>query len=513
MSEVYKQYLDQQNAVVVSSLLDCSPFLKNYFGIEDGEIWIYNSDLHALFDCASFKYLYFNIIEKLDHIKSIKLVISKKCIEGDHIYWGRMSYHLGLLSEMRSRIKFIILDDAKAEIKYTETPKERVEHFVSNECFTFYTRKDDDINPLNKEAIIVQRAFVPMEYDLSAKDLRIVLVASDQTVRQSPLHIYMAEDIREYFQNIFLKIDKKKWTNLYEVAKARAKKTNDHYKDCTANDYEKIINIVNNRWYKPIESSDTVVVFVHGMQSNSAKGWYNQEKDIFWPELVCRDPVFKCPSVYLGGYYTEKDSRKYCIDDCSAELLSSLENSSLNNAPLNKNNILFVCHSLGGVVVRHLLVNNYEKFVNKKVGLVLLASPSLGSTLAIRVQRMIAWLSKNKIKKALTWKNDELVQLHHSFKELIGSRNDNEKTSNLNISGCEGYENEPTKIWRYWCKVFLVTHESAVQYYFGESWAKYIPRTNHFSIAKPDSIEHPSHQFLSSFWVNSFQKNKAGKSK
>jgi predicted alpha/beta hydrolase family esterase len=57
-------------------------------------------------------------------------------------------------------------------------------------------------------------------------------------------------------------------------------------------------------------------------------------------------------------------------------------------------NIVFVAHSLGGVVVRYLLNSNREEFVKKNVGVLLYASPSFGSKQADRIALFNEILSK-----------------------------------------------------------------------------------------------------------------------
>ena len=87
----------------------------------------------------------------------------------------------------------------------------------------------------------------------------------------------------------------------------------------------------------------------------------------------------------------------------------------------NKGNIVFVCHSLGGVVVRYLLEVNETKFAEKDIGLVMIASPSYGSTWANRLE----WLAKiynQQLGIQLAWGSWSLRDLEHSPSERTEAR-------------------------------------------------------------------------------------------
>ena len=60
----------------------------------------------------------------------------------------------------------------------------------------------------------------------------------------------------------------------------------------------------NNFWYvRP--QSDVVVVFLHGIFSNSRSCWLYKgsrtTKPVFWPDLVRTDKRLGEPSIYLAG--------------------------------------------------------------------------------------------------------------------------------------------------------------------------------------------------------------------
>ena len=255
----------------------------------------------------------------------------------------------------------------------------------------------------------------------------------------------------------------------------------------------------NNSWYK-LNTSDTVIVFVHGIFSNSKECWTTTDATPkYWPQLLSEDRRFENPSVYLGGYFTSTSSGIYRIPDAAAELLSSLRNKSFKGEPavLSKKGIVFVAHSTGGLVVRYMLERNATLFQDKAVGLVLLASPSRGSEWADRLK----WLRKlfgNRMAGQLSTDNDLISDLDSRFADFVSNRRIR------NLVGIDAFEN------RFIIPGFPFNAEHIVDAstsasYFGAY--RVLPNTDHFSIAKPTSATHPSHQLLWDFYDNRFRAN------
>src|SRR5258706_4267286 len=138
----------------------------------------------------------------------------------------------------------------------------------------------------------------------------------------------------------------------------------------------------NNVWYRPTDGP-TVIVFVHGFLSDSRSCWMSgpvgpKRQTVYWPELVASDSTFGDVGIYLGGYYTEIDSGVYGIAQAADDLFRALTLKTANEpvVPYDKANLIFVCHSMGGVIVRQMLVAHQAAFREKHIGLVLIASPS-----------------------------------------------------------------------------------------------------------------------------------------
>ncbi len=251
----------------------------------------------------------------------------------------------------------------------------------------------------------------------------------------------------------------------------------------------------NNVWYEK-NGSDTVLVFVHGFLSDSRQAWTyidskNRMKSAYWPELIKNDPRLEDPSIFLGGYFTAVDAGPYDTRQAVIELREGLKREGV----LEKPKIIFIAHSTGGNVTRFLIVHNQELFRGKQIGLVLYACPSAGTAWANRFDFFIE-LYGNKLANDLQEDSVRLGDLDKDFKNLLDNQNSDPDA--VKIVGAEAVENFFI-IHRPWLpdKTKVIPENSASRY-FGES--RYLPQTSHFSIASPDNIKHPSHQFLVDFY-------------
>jgi pimeloyl-ACP methyl ester carboxylesterase len=254
----------------------------------------------------------------------------------------------------------------------------------------------------------------------------------------------------------------------------------------------------NNLWFH-YNASDAVLVFLHGVLSDSRGCWlYNDkthpEKNCYWPDLIESDRRFNGISIYLAGYYTAPDSGPYEIRNCADEVFAALKRQDIDGHPpvLEKQRITFVCHSMGGIVARYLLEANQHEFREKRVGLVLIASPSYGSKLANSLDNLITFFN-HKQSIQLQWGNWSLKDLDDRFREL------KDKKRIPSLSGIELYENHFIVHYK-WLPIFarkLVVSKESAGRYFGA--AKQLPKTDHFSSCKPREKADLVHQYLFDF--------------
>ena len=274
----------------------------------------------------------------------------------------------------------------------------------------------------------------------------------------------------------------------------------------------------NNVWYQ-YNDSDTVFIFVHGIFSNSRNCWYykkkwnrtknllarvpftnfNFEENAFWPKLIKDDPNFCNPSIFLGGFYTKYiNTGEYKIRDAAADLYRNISIKVNGANPVkSKKKIVFVTHSTGGIVVRHMLTRHPEEFSNSNILLLLIASPSLGAADANRLE----WMAKKANQQMgleLQVDHPYLDQLDRDFKDLVHGKDGNK------LFGAEAMENHfiVPLMWLFRKKI-LVEERSAGRYFGSPTM---LANTNHFSSVKPNDETHPSYVFLKYHW-DEFQKS------
>ncbi len=264
-------------------------------------------------------------------------------------------------------------------------------------------------------------------------------------------------------------------------------------------DWEDLDERPHGDWYE-LNDSDTVIVFVHGLHSSKKRAWFfegrtKQSKDVFWPDLVrsANSGIGKA-SIFLVNYYTGIDAGLYDIGHCVTSIFNQIEMKygDINKSIFDFNRIIFVCHSMGGIIIRSILCKNWDKFTEKQVGLLLIASPSRGSEMANKFA-YIESIFGHRQAQQLQSSSEFLAMLHKDFKDLI-----NDKKIPL-LTGKETCENKfyiKGKI-PWFNKAVVVSEESAGQY-FGR--VEMIPDTDHASIAKPDSVKHQTHIILQQFW-------------
>ncbi len=177
-----------------------------------------------------------------------------------------------------------------------------------------------------------------------------------------------------------------------------------------------------NIWYRTADSTDLAIVFVHGRNSGPRECWEAPTKPcaIYWPWLAATEPALALWSVFLARY-NATDGGKRGITACAEELYTHLRSES--PSPLDSRALVLVCHSLGGAVVRDLLVNHYEEFRDKHIHLMLLASPSLGAGFPKRLARFViavqSLVKNRRLSAELAVNTSVLEQLDKQFWRLL----------------------------------------------------------------------------------------------
>jgi hypothetical protein len=120
-------------------------------------------------------------------------------------------------------------------------------------------------------------------------------------------------------------------------------------------------------------------IFVHGIRSSGETCWRNANGS-YWPELLRNEPELAQLGIYVFTYQTDIFSGSYRLLD----IVDALNEAMQHHHVLECNRLIFVCHSMGGIVVRKFIVSQAVNLneTKREIMLFLVASPSLGSEYA-----------------------------------------------------------------------------------------------------------------------------------
>jgi pimeloyl-ACP methyl ester carboxylesterase len=250
---------------------------------------------------------------------------------------------------------------------------------------------------------------------------------------------------------------------------------------------------MSGRWLRK-PTAGTSVVFVHGILSNSESAWCNSKGET-WPSFLAEEPDFQQIGIYAFDYYTTPFSGSYSLGNVVDALKEHLRFDGLYKAQ----RLIFVCHSMGGIVVRKFIVDRQLDILSAgiRIGLFLVASPSLGGSYATLFSKLLFFLHNSQL-NALKFSQDNswLNDLDTTFRNLFQRAMKGESEGYvLSIFGKELVEDKFIAFKKWWRKQIVPPFAGAT--YFGE--AIRIPESDHFSIAKPTDRAALQHRLLCQF--------------
>lgn len=254
---------------------------------------------------------------------------------------------------------------------------------------------------------------------------------------------------------------------------------------------------MSGEWIRKPRSNNATVVFVHGILSGGETCW-RHENGTYWPELLQDEPKFESLGIYVYSYRTGFSSGSYSLSDVVDDFKEHL--ITLDNV-VNSHAIIFVCHSMGGIVVRKFVVERRDDLIDRdiSVGLYLVASPSLGSDYANWLEPVAKFAGHSQA-RALRFSQDNqwLNDLDKTFMNL-------KESGRITIYGKELLEDTFITLKTFWRKQIVQPFSGSR--YFGESIK--IAGADHFSIAKPENGSAKQHRLLKSFLDEHFVANSA----
>ncbi|NEQ87408.1 MAG: hypothetical protein F6K26_47545, partial [Moorea sp. SIO2I5] len=167
------------------------------------------------------------------------------------------------------------------------------------------------------------------------------------------------------------------------------------------------------------------VVFVHGLGGDARSTWHpegKQDDDDFWPVWLGKDDL--CVKIWSFGYNAEgtnwKNNSSMPLFDQASNLLGWLDSCDLGKRPL-----VFITHSMGGLLVKEML-NSAQTFKNQSIlkqtkGIVFLATPHTGSHLANLIDNIGVLTQTTVSVKELKAHSPQLRKLNQWYRENVRS--------------------------------------------------------------------------------------------
>lgn len=155
------------------------------------------------------------------------------------------------------------------------------------------------------------------------------------------------------------------------------------------------------------------IVFVHGLGGNDLDTWTNSG-GFCWPKELGKE--LSNVDIWTLGYNASPIGQVLALPHLAANVVAHLENA-VGSCP-----VIFICHSLGGLLVKQILRNCSDRqdegrniFVNSK-GVVFLATPHAGSQLAAKLKK-IPLVKGSLLFRALDWNDPHLNDLNLWFRD------------------------------------------------------------------------------------------------
>lgn len=235
---------------------------------------------------------------------------------------------------------------------------------------------------------------------------------------------------------------------------------------------------------------DVTVIFVHGVLSDGDSCWTNAN-GCYWPSLLGAESNLGPFGIYVFTYNTGFFSGSYSLSD----IVDALKEHMRVDRVSDSRRLIFVCHSMGGIVVRKYIVERAAELIEnqKDIGLFLVASPSLGSSYADWLSPLARFLGHSQVDVLRFVRNNIwLSDLDKEFKNL-------KESGRLRIEGKELVEDSFVALKRFIRRQVVEPFAGAI--YFGESFK--VAKSDHFSIAKPSDETAIQHRLLCDFIVTS----------
>lgn len=236
----------------------------------------------------------------------------------------------------------------------------------------------------------------------------------------------------------------------------------------------------DSRWVKD-ENQSTALVFVHGVLGDATTTWSNRRTGAYFPTLVARDHAFQGVDVFVLEY-SASCGAFFRIDELAQRMYTVLNHHGV----LNRKTLIFVAHSMGGLVTPAFLLKNRP--VAERVAFqYFYATPVAGAEEVARVATVLC-------------RNPQIRQMLKTDSTLDDLRS-NWLAANFGIPTYCAYEKLPT------FGDIIVSRDSALGFCNRRSEAV---EANHVDIVKPEGANDISFQVLRQALLENRKESSAG---
>ena len=170
------------------------------------------------------------------------------------------------------------------------------------------------------------------------------------------------------------------------------------------------------------DANEPAVVFVHGLNGDDTGTWTSE--NCFWPTLVAEDlPSWAVWTLSYDGALSGWSGNAMPLPEQGNTILDLLK----NEPRLSDRSLFFVCHSMGGLVIKTAVAHaanhrrlEYESLLRRVAGIVFVATPHSGAALAILADVVKPVLRTNPQVANLALHDPHLRTLSEQFQEAQG---------------------------------------------------------------------------------------------
>ncbi|KAF0318883.1 hypothetical protein GQ607_013842 [Colletotrichum asianum] len=190
--------------------------------------------------------------------------------------------------------------------------------------------------------------------------------------------------------------------------------------------------------HNPSEAALVDIVFVHGLTGHREKTWTAHDATDPWPKTLLPTKIPTARVLTFGYDASVADWRSVVsvnrVGNHAQNLLSALANFR-EDGDTNERPLIFVCHSLGGIVCEDALVSSLQRpekhlkaILAATKGIIFMGTPHHGSGLAAWAEKLsmsIGLLKQTNtdIVRVLRSDSETLARIQDSFHTMIQSRN------------------------------------------------------------------------------------------